>query len=88
MHSFLQEQYLYGRRHAQGSAVLSQQLNVQEEMRTWHLQKIWMHRGWCEMRCGVVVEEEGNKLFAGRRFVYFGEAELHEIWQEPCQVQH
>jgi hypothetical protein len=40
------------------------------------------------MRCGVVVEEEGNKLFVGRRFVYFGEAELHEIWKEPCQVQH
>jgi hypothetical protein len=35
------------------------------------------------MRCGVVVEEEGNKFFVGRRFVYFGEAELHEIWQEP-----
>jgi hypothetical protein len=31
------------------------------------------------MRCGVVVEEEGNKLFVGRRFVYFGEAELHEV---------
>jgi hypothetical protein len=35
------------------------------------------------MRCGVVVEEEGNKFFVGRRFVYFGEAELCEIWQEP-----
>jgi hypothetical protein len=39
-----------------------------------------MYRGRYEMRCGVVVvEEEGSKLFVGRRFVYFGEAELHEV---------
>jgi hypothetical protein len=57
-------------------------------MRTWHAQKIYMHRGRCEMRCGVVVEEEGNKLFVGQRFVYFCEAERHEVGKEPYRVQH
>lgn len=76
---------------AQGSAVLSQQLNVQEEMRTRHLRKFRCTGGG--MRCDVVLllllllkRKEVNYLLVGGLFT-LARRSFTRSEKEPCQVQ-
>jgi hypothetical protein len=69
---------------AQGSAVLSQPLNVQEEMKTWHLRKYKCTGGG--VRCDAVLllkRKEVNYLLVGGLFT-LAKLTFTRSRKEPC----